>query len=143
MDHASRRNPQEGQKSPAVPISDQNSQGSTTTDVISEIWCEVLELPEVGIEDNFFDIGGHSILLQLVRDRVQERLGKSVELIDFFNHPTVSSLARFLDGAAGTAVGTGRAAGRTRGTSRLGRRRAQLSGQDLTDARTASGDIGD
>lgn len=143
MDHASRRNPQEEKNSPAVPIPDQSPEGPTPTDVISGIWCEVLDLPEVGIEDNFFDIGGHSILLQMVRDRVQERLGKSVELIDLFNHPTVSSLARFLE--TGTAGGTGRsgAPGRTRGTSRLGRRRAQLSGQDLTDVRTASGDAGD
>lgn len=101
---------------------------------IADIWCEVLEVPEVGADDNFFDLGGHSILLQLVQSRITERTGKNVELIELFNHPTVHSLARHLDAGqgagdqAGGVRGSGgrRPAGRV---SRLGRRRAQLGAE--------------
>nr|UPA71920.1 linear gramicidin synthase subunit B [Streptomyces sp.] len=93
--------------------------------VIAEIWCEVLEVPEVGDEDNFFDLGGHSLLLQLVRERVVQRTGQDIELIEFFTHPTVRSLARRLESEEATAVpgGRRRPAGRP---NRLGNRRARL-----------------
>ncbi|MFD3936221.1 phosphopantetheine-binding protein [Streptomyces sp. NPDC058611] len=81
----------------------------------------------MGDDDNFFDLGGHSILLQMVRERVVQRTGKDVELIELFNHPTVRSLARHLDNNGGAASGNGRRrpAGRV---NRLGNRRAQLNG---------------
>ncbi|WP_327279030.1 MULTISPECIES: phosphopantetheine-binding protein [unclassified Streptomyces] len=100
--------------------------------VIAEIWCEVLEVPAVGNEDNFFDLGGHSLLLQLVRERVVQRTGKNVELIEFFTHPTVRSLATRLEneGAAPAADGRRRPAGRL---NRLGNRRTQL-GRNSSDS---------
>ncbi|NUR00278.1 MAG: acyl carrier protein [Streptomyces sp.] len=99
--------------------------------VIAEIWCEVLEVPEVGDEDNFFDLGGHSLLLQMVRERVVQRTGKDIEPIEFFTYPTVRSLARRLksEGAGPATDGRRRPAGRP---NRLGNRRAQL-GQNTSD----------
>jgi aryl carrier-like protein len=108
-----------------------------TAQVVAEIWCEVLEVPEVGGDDNFFDLGGHSILLQLVQDRVARRTGKNVTLVDLFNHPTVRSLARHLDSDESTAEHTapGGSRRRTAGrVNRLGSRRAQL-GADGPDTR--------
>ncbi|MFJ3170815.1 phosphopantetheine-binding protein [Streptomyces roseus] len=95
--------------------------------VVAEIWCEVLEVPAVGDEDNFFDLGGHSLLLQMVRERVVERTGKDIDLVEFFTYPTVRSLARRLvnEGAAASLDGRRRPAGRL---NRLGSRRAQLGG---------------
>ncbi|MFB7677874.1 phosphopantetheine-binding protein [Kitasatospora purpeofusca] len=95
--------------------------------VIAEIWCEVLEVPEVGDEDNFFDLGGHSVLLRMVQERVVRRTGREVELVEFFTHPTVRSLARHLrDGGTAAPAGAGRRA--TGRLNRLGNRRAQLGG---------------
>nr|WP_275405897.1 MULTISPECIES: phosphopantetheine-binding protein [unclassified Streptomyces] len=98
-----------------------------TAAVVAGIWCEVLEVPEVGGDDNFFDLGGHSILLQMVREKVVQRLGKNVELIEFFNHPTVRSIARHLDNDGGVLARNSRRrpAGRV---NRLANRRAQLDG---------------
>ncbi|HSF40807.1 MAG TPA: amino acid adenylation domain-containing protein, partial [Thermoanaerobaculia bacterium] len=71
---------------------------------VAEVWREVLGVPEVGAGDNFFDLGGHSLLLVEVQTRLKERLGEEVSLLDLFRNPNVGSLARFLAGrAAGTA----------------------------------------
>ena len=70
---------------------------------ISEVWREALKVEKVGIHDNFFDLGGHSLLLTRVHARLQEVLAErgvagaeSLSLIDFFRAPTVSALARLL-----------------------------------------------
>ncbi len=64
---------------------------------IAAIWREVLEVATVGLHDNFFDLGGHSVLLMLVLGKLQERRGDSLTMLDLFEHPTVSSLAAFLE----------------------------------------------
>jgi hypothetical protein len=96
-----------------------------TEDVLAEIWCDVLELPLVGPQDNFFDLGGHSILLHMVRDGIAVRLGRDVPLVELFTYPTISSLARHIDGAAGGGSGGARRARTPRpaGRARLGSRR--------------------
>lgn len=70
-------------------------------DALAAIWCEVLEVPSVSADDNFFDLGGHSVLLHMVRDRIDERLGLSPPLVDLFTYPTVRSLARHLSSMEG------------------------------------------
>jgi amino acid adenylation domain-containing protein len=63
---------------------------------IAAIWQEVLGLEEVGIHDNFFDVGGHSLLLIRVHSRLREALHIKHSIIDLFAFPTVSSLAKSL-----------------------------------------------
>ncbi|MGD3111879.1 phosphopantetheine-binding protein [Streptomyces sp. YGL11-2] len=134
MDHASHLNPLDEEPSAPVAAAAWRT-GSGTADVIAEIWCEVLELPEVGVDDNFFDLGGHSILLQMVHERVILRTAKDVALLDLFNHPTVRSLARHLDDDATDAPAAGAGRRRTSGrVNRLGNRRAQL-GENGAEAR--------
>jgi amino acid adenylation domain-containing protein/FkbM family methyltransferase len=60
---------------------------------IAEIWNAVLEVDGVGAHDNFFDLGGHSLLLARVHELLGERLGLDLSIVDLFRHPTVSSLA--------------------------------------------------
>ncbi|MFF3911431.1 phosphopantetheine-binding protein [Streptomyces sp. NPDC001848] len=101
-------------------------------DTVAGIWRDVLEISEVGFDDNFFDLGGHSLLLQMVQSGIAERTGKEIALIDLFNHPTVRSLAHFLD-SDGNGAGSGGARGgrRTGGRgNRLAGRRARLGGND-------------
>ncbi|MFI7136120.1 phosphopantetheine-binding protein [Nonomuraea sp. NPDC050153] len=69
-----------------------------TERVVVDIWCEILKLRTVDISDNFFDLGGHSRLLPRMRDRLREALGADLRLIAFFEHPTVRTLARHIDG---------------------------------------------
>ncbi|HEV7506853.1 MAG TPA: amino acid adenylation domain-containing protein [Thermoanaerobaculia bacterium] len=63
---------------------------------IAEVWREVLGVEQVGVEDNFFDRGGHSLLLIRVHSRLQKLLDREIPVVDLFNHPTIAALARHL-----------------------------------------------
>jgi len=63
---------------------------------IARVWQEVLGVEAVGVHDNFFDLGGHSLLLVRVHGRLCEALGVNLSVIDLFRFPTVSALASFL-----------------------------------------------
>ncbi|HEY3685974.1 MAG TPA: amino acid adenylation domain-containing protein [Streptosporangiaceae bacterium] len=97
---------------------------------VAGIWCEVLERSEVGVRDNFFDLGGHSMLIHRVRDGLAERLGHAPAIVAFFQYPTVRTLARHIDGAAAApAAETDRAEHRRGGRSLLEARRARRGGR--------------
>ena len=63
---------------------------------LAEIWQQVLHVDKVGIHDNFFDLGGNSLRLAEVNQKVCELLKKEIALIEMFGHPTISSLAEHL-----------------------------------------------
>ncbi|MGG1946854.1 non-ribosomal peptide synthetase [Trinickia sp. NRRL B-1857] len=65
-------------------------------DRISAIWREVLGVPDIDVDRNFFDIGGSSILLARVHVQLQETTGIRVPLFRLFEYPTVSRFAAFL-----------------------------------------------
>jgi acyl carrier protein len=70
---------------------------STPVEVsLVEIWREVLGLDQVGIYDNFFDLGGHSLALVKVRSRIESRFGRRVSLPELFTYPTIAALSRRL-----------------------------------------------
>ncbi len=50
----------------------------------------------MGVNDNFFDLGGHSLLMARLQSRLSELLGREVGMVDLFSNPTVGSLARLL-----------------------------------------------
>lgn len=60
---------------------------------IAEIWQELLHLKAVGIRDNFFDLGGHSLLLIRLISQLRERLGLDLSIADVFENPTIEALA--------------------------------------------------
>jgi amino acid adenylation domain-containing protein len=64
---------------------------------IARIWQEALAVSRVGLDDNFFDLGGHSLLVARVRFTLREKLGSNIALVDFFTYPTVRALARHLE----------------------------------------------
>jgi amino acid adenylation domain-containing protein len=65
--------------------------------IVAGIWREVLKLNDVGRDDNFFDLGGHSLLLMRVRNRLTEAFKRPVPVIELFRHPTVAALARMFE----------------------------------------------
>jgi len=97
---------------------------------IAAIWCEVLELPDVGVETNFADVGGHSLAMVRVLGRLKDRVGAPVTLVDLFRHTTIRALAKFLGNAGqpdptleASAV---RAASRRAALAQRGRARARV-----------------
>jgi len=69
---------------------------------IAEVWKELLRLDQVGIHDNFFDLGGHSLLVIQLHSRLTRRLGRSLAVLDLFVHPTIHALASKLGESAET-----------------------------------------
>jgi acyl carrier protein len=68
---------------------------------VAAIWQSVLGRERVGIHDNFFEVGGSSLLLVQIHSKLREALGREVTMVQLFRHPTVQALARFLEGAEG------------------------------------------
>ncbi|MFI7102518.1 amino acid adenylation domain-containing protein [Streptomyces sp. NPDC050161] len=92
--------------------------------LISGVWAQALGHDSFGTDDNFFDVGGHSLLLASVRDRLAGELGTPVRIADLYAYPTIATLARQLTGAEGhtpgrTGVDDGAVERRRRGAARL------------------------
>ncbi|WP_194905263.1 non-ribosomal peptide synthetase [Catenulispora rubra] len=77
-----------------------------TERVVAQVWCAVLGLDRVGTTDNFFDLGGNSLHLSRVRQRLERDHGLHVAAMSSFEYPSVGTLAAYLD-AADDADGTG------------------------------------
>jgi amino acid adenylation domain-containing protein len=67
--------------------------------VVADTWREVLRLDRVGAEDNFFDLGGHSLLLTQVVSRLRKIFKSELPIRWLFETPTVSGLAARIDEA--------------------------------------------
>ncbi|NEO94893.1 MAG: amino acid adenylation domain-containing protein, partial [Moorea sp. SIO3G5] len=67
-----------------------------TEQQIAAVWAEVLELEAVGIHDNFFAIGGNSLLVIRVHNKLQELLGRELKIVELFTNPTVHSLSQHI-----------------------------------------------
>jgi len=80
----------------------------------------VLHVDSVGVEDNFFTLGGHSVTMVRLYHRLRETLGREFPLRAMFEHPTVAALARFL------AEGPVESPALARGSDRGDRRRDAL-----------------
>ena len=98
---------------------------------LAGIWQEVLDRAHVGPDDNFFEVGGHSLLLIRAQELIRDRLGLEPALIDLFRHPTPATLAAHLaapersgpvDADASDARRRRRAAGHARLASQRQRR---------------------
>jgi amino acid adenylation domain-containing protein/non-ribosomal peptide synthase protein (TIGR01720 family) len=68
-----------------------------TEKMLAEIWEEVLAVERVGRDDNFFDLGGHSLLGTQLMSRIRNRFEIEVPLRALFERPTVGGLAAALD----------------------------------------------
>ena len=64
---------------------------------IAAVWQKAFGLERIGIDDNFFDLGGHSLLLVRVHRKLREVLQRDFPVVTLFQHPTVSSLAKQFD----------------------------------------------
>ncbi|HVR95768.1 MAG TPA: amino acid adenylation domain-containing protein, partial [Thermoanaerobaculia bacterium] len=95
---------------------------NATEEAIADAWREVLGVPAIGVDDNFFDLGGHSLLLVQAHRRLRERFPE-VAVVDLFRFPTVASLALYLTREQVEQIPL--EASRERAESRAGRLRRQ------------------
>jgi acyl carrier protein len=89
----------------ALPISDAATMQSSRPyvaprtpieEVLAVIWIELLGVDRVGIHDNFFDLGGHSLMAMRLIAAVRDTLGITLPLKTFFESPTIEHMGRSL-----------------------------------------------
>ncbi len=66
---------------------------------LAAIWAHLLKLDEVMLDDNFFDLGGHSLLTIQLAQKVQAATGQQLSIADVFESPTVRELSPLLEDA--------------------------------------------
>jgi acyl carrier protein len=60
--------------------------------MLATIWQDVLHVEMVGLHDNFFDLGGHSLLLVRIHSKLQDVFRTNISIIDMFKYPTIHAL---------------------------------------------------
>jgi aryl carrier-like protein len=68
---------------------------------IAEVWQEVLGIEAVGVGDNFFDLGGHSLQVVRVHGKLRAEFGEGLSLVELFQYPTISALAGLINQESG------------------------------------------
>ena len=84
---------------PARRASDEDRVQAPLTDLeerIGAIWKQLLNIDHVGLDDNFFDVGGHSLQIVRLRSEMRKAFGRELTVLDLFSHPTIRSLAGLL-----------------------------------------------
>jgi acyl carrier protein len=96
--------------------------------IIADVWQHVLRIDSVGVHDNFFDLGGHSLRMTQAIGLLEERIGRRLSMVELFRYPTIHALAEHLSDESLDM--TGRVADRA-----PGRRRQQAVVDELRVAR--------
>jgi amino acid adenylation domain-containing protein len=63
---------------------------------IAKVWQEMLQMEKVGVHDNFFDLGGHSLLMVQVNNKLHTILQRNISVVTLFQNPTIHLLAQYL-----------------------------------------------
>jgi amino acid adenylation domain-containing protein len=86
----------------ADPAPESLGSKTPTQAVIARIWMDLLEKSTINLDENFFDVGGHSLLAVRVQERIRIELGKPLRLVEVFKYPTIRSLSEFIVGGVGS-----------------------------------------
>lgn len=78
------------------PLADYLAPRSENELALAEIWCEVLGIERVGIRNNFFDIGGTSVLSAKLITKIRNRFNVNIPIIRVYHYPTIESMANFI-----------------------------------------------
>ncbi|HXQ70500.1 MAG TPA: amino acid adenylation domain-containing protein [Pyrinomonadaceae bacterium] len=62
---------------------------------ITRVWQEALGVERIGVNDNFFDAGGHSLLMVQVHNKLSDLFDKKISIVEMFAKPTISALAEY------------------------------------------------
>ncbi|PFJ51514.1 non-ribosomal peptide synthetase [Bacillus thuringiensis] len=82
----------------AISVVSEYKEAKTATEkVLVSIWSNVLESDEFGTRENFFDIGGNSLLLIMMHTEIEKKYKDKITVADIFANPTIEKLAEFID----------------------------------------------
>ena len=83
------------QISQAQPFSERNSK-TEVEEIIHHIWKEILNLEEIDIHISFFELGGNSILILKLFNKIDQHFASEISIVDLFTYHTISQLASFI-----------------------------------------------
>ncbi|MEO6830227.1 MAG: non-ribosomal peptide synthetase, partial [Acidobacteriaceae bacterium] len=87
---APERSASEGKTSFAAPA-------TTLQQAVAEVFRNVLSVDQVGLDDNFFDLGAHSLQIVKIHGELNRKIDETVPLISFFQYPTIRSLTKSIE----------------------------------------------
>jgi hypothetical protein len=112
----------------AAKVAEKEAPATELERVIAEVWQSVLGVESVGAEENFFDLGGHSLALVAAYERLRPVAGERLTVMEMFEHASVRRLARHLSGGEAEA-----------GAGARERARKQKAARQQQQQRTAKG----
>ncbi|WP_434291980.1 condensation domain-containing protein, partial [Clostridium botulinum] len=68
-------------------------------ETLAKIWSEILGIEKIGINDNFFDLGGHSLKATILMSKIHKELSREVPLKELFKSPTIKDLSKYIESA--------------------------------------------
>jgi len=83
---------------PAIAATGETMPRTEMEKIVAPIWQELFDNPSISLEANFFDLGGHSLLLVQAHRRLQQALNRTLSIVTLLQHPTVRGLSRQLAG---------------------------------------------
>ena len=80
-------------------LSEYEAPRNEVEETLTKIWSEVLGVEKIGINDNFFDIGGHSLKATMLMYKIHKKLNKEIPLKEIFKIPTIKELSKYIENA--------------------------------------------
>ena len=84
----------------SIIISDEDLPQNETEKTLCKLWIEILNINNVGVNENFFEVGGHSLKANILASIVEKEFGVVVPISQIFNSPTIRELALYMKNAS-------------------------------------------
>ena len=70
---------------------------TSSTQYLTQLWSEQLNVPHLGVQDDFFDAGGSSMQVIEMLMTVSEKFGREIDFAEFFKEPCIRRLSQLLE----------------------------------------------
>jgi natural product biosynthesis luciferase-like monooxygenase protein len=108
-----------------------SSPNADTEALVVQLWSQALGRQNIGRRDNFFDLGGHSLLVVQLLAELRQRFALPIQMTDLFRHTTVESLARFLATRTGAVADGGESLTEPKSDDPLARARSRAQARKV------------
>ncbi|MDZ8084001.1 MAG: amino acid adenylation domain-containing protein [Nostoc sp. DedQUE12b] len=71
---------------------------------LTQIWSKILKVDKVGVQDNFFDLGGHSLLTPYLMAQIKQQFGKDIPIASLYQNPTIEQLATIVQADSDSSI---------------------------------------
>ena len=68
-----------------------------TSAALRRMWSEELDLPAISDEDDFFALGGHSLVMAKIQGRIEREMGVLVPMEELYRQPTIKAISEYIE----------------------------------------------